>query len=428
MQTETSLLENQSFDASSQVDPVAYELVERLHDEIADESVVIFIGAGSTTERNPRLYSFYQRIRTKCSYPEDRPDPSFPELMEYFCTKLDGGQHNRLIREAIEYLEVFFLPGDERRLAISAIQLLAQIPYFSQIVTTNWDPLIERTLDILVPIIEDRDIAFWNDRKRQVLKIHGCITRPYSLIATTTDYEHCLTTSPLIFNKLKDLMATKTFLFIGYSLRDPDFQQLWESITGSLGKFAKLAYRVDPHASLDSVEQWSKRGVQIFKTDDVSFLEVLRARLVKEDLIPHQELLEIFQVEREEIIAVHLRNNQDSTGGLASAMYQDGLIHTLTDLLSATVLATKRKQDFESDLTYSRKIVRESLVQNDILEVAYWSGRTEVLRRFCERDNSRIPKYFHPDKLVPTVRYIQGTRWSEMEADHQANDQPLPSS
>ena len=46
-----------------------------------------------------------------------------------------------------------------------------------------------------------------------------------------------------IFNKLKDLMATKTFIFVGYSLRDSDFREVWEGITKSLGRFAKLATR-----------------------------------------------------------------------------------------------------------------------------------------------------------------------------------------
>ncbi len=44
-----------------------------------------------------------------------------------------------------------------------------------------------------------------------------------------------------------------------------------------------------------------------------------------------------------------------------------------------------------------------------VIEIAYWSGRYEVSRRFCERDRSSIPAYFHPDNLVPTLRYIKGS-------------------
>src|SRR5580698_7049964 len=118
---------------------------------------------------------------------------------------------------------------------------LAEISYFNRFVTTNWDPFIERSLDVLGPIVEDRDLAFWDDRKKQVLKIHGCITRPYSIVATQTDYDTCMSQNPLIFNKLKDVMATKTFIFVGYSMRDADFREVWQTILHSLGHFAKLA-------------------------------------------------------------------------------------------------------------------------------------------------------------------------------------------
>src|SRR5260370_42301218 len=82
--------------------------------------------------------------------------------------------------------------------------LLGEIPYLNRFVTTNWDPFIERSLDVLVPIIEDRDLAFWDDKKRQVLKIHGCVTRPYSLVATEADYGNRVNQNPLLFNKLRD--------------------------------------------------------------------------------------------------------------------------------------------------------------------------------------------------------------------------------
>lgn len=79
-----------------------------------------------------------------------------------------------------------------------------------------------------------------------MLKIHGCITRPHSIVATQSDYDASLSKNLLIFNKLKELMATKTFIFMGYSMRDEDFQEIWKTIAGVLGHFTKLAYAIDP--------------------------------------------------------------------------------------------------------------------------------------------------------------------------------------
>ncbi|HYK37275.1 SIR2 family protein [Alloacidobacterium sp.] len=192
-------------------DHVAQRLVSRLHKDVVQESCVVFVGAGSTTERSWRAKDrgFYATIKAQTSHSGTNLSPSFPKLMESFCNELDGGHHNRLIREAISYLEQFSLPGEDNRTATMVSDLLAEIPYFNRFVTTNWDPFIERALDVLVPIFEDRDLAFWDDKKRQVLKIHGCITRPYSVVATQNDYDNCMAQNPLIFNKLRDLMATK---------------------------------------------------------------------------------------------------------------------------------------------------------------------------------------------------------------------------
>src|SRR5260370_35644030 len=120
--------------------------------------------------------------------------------MQYFCSQSDGGHHNRLIREALSRIEGFCLRGEDNYLAAMATDAFAEIPYFNRFVTTNCDPFLERSLDVLVPMVEDRDLAFWDDRQRQVLKIHGCITRPYSIVATQSDYDDCMSKNPVVFN------------------------------------------------------------------------------------------------------------------------------------------------------------------------------------------------------------------------------------
>jgi hypothetical protein len=391
-----------SFEAAAEL------LVSRLHVDVVQQSCVVFVGAGSTTERYDRRHNFYKVIKAKCGYPASEPPPTFPTLMEYFCRETDGGHHNRLIREAISYLELFSLPGEQNTVAMMVCDLLAEIPHFNRFVTTNWDPFIERSLDVLVPIVEDRDLAFWDDGKRQVLKIHGCITRPYSIVATQSDYDACMRRNPLIFNKLNDLMATKTFLFLGYSLRDPDFQEVWSTITRSLGRFGKTAYAIDPDATSESVAFWHDHGIELFKTSDVPFLRHLRKKLETEGHLPSEGFLEVLRRQRKRIVSIHVALRQSSEGGMASAMYQDGLLHALDDVLSSTALGTKWNEDFENDLRLAAKEVKQADKAGDFVEVAYWSGRREVMEHFCERDPSAIPAYFHPSKLVPVAKFVKG--------------------
>jgi hypothetical protein len=324
---------------------------------------------------------------------------------------MDEGHHNRLIREAVSRIERFSVPGEENTFATMFADELAEIPYFNRFVTTNWDPFLERSLEILIPMVEDRDVAFWDDRKRQVLKVHGCITRPYSIVATKTDYDKCLKRNPLIFNKLKDLMATKTFIIIGYSLRDQDFRQVWEGITRSLGRFAKLAYAVDPGAPDEDVAYWKPKGIQIFKTSDLAFVRELRTRLEKDNLVPSQSLLDFLHRERRRITSIHVRLAQTSDGAMASAMYQDGLLHGLGDALASSRLGTKRKDSFEADLVEAERVVEKMWQRKNAIEVAYWSGRREAIRAFCARKTKKILTYIHPYRLTPTAKLVRGNTW-----------------
>jgi SIR2-like domain len=395
-----------------QSEDVAAGLVSRLYEDIVQESCAVFVGSGCTTEgRGWHSTSFYEEIKEKCRFPSKASPPPFPDLMEYFCRQLDGGQHNRLIREAVSRIEKFSVPGEDNTFATMFGDELAEIPYFNRFVTTNWDPFLERSLEILIPMVEDRDVAFWDDRKRQVLKVHGCITRPYSIVATKTDYDSCLKRNPLIFNKLKDLMATKTFIFIGYSLRDADFRQVWEGITRSLGRFAKLAYAVDPDAPAEEVDYWKSRGIEIFRTSDLAFVRELRTRLEKENLVPSEFFLNFLHRERRRITGVHVRLAQTSDGGIASAMYQDGLLHALSDVLTSTGLGTKRRDSFERDLAEAEHVIEQMWQKKDPIEVAYWTGRREATRTFCSRKPNKILTYIHPYRLAPIAKFVKGNGW-----------------
>lgn len=387
------------------------EIPAELYEDILGQRVVIFAGAGTTTESGSRLFSgatFYETIKERCRYPKIKSEPSFPDLMQYFCDHVDGGQRNRLVSLAITRIESFAAPGEDNRIATMFAYELARIPYIDRIVTTNWDPFLEQSMNILVPMVEDRDLAFWDDGRRQVLKVHGCITRPYTLVATRNDYETCVKRNPLVFNKLRDLMASRTFVFVGYSLRDSDFRLVWNEITGYLGPLRRLAYVVDPHPTGEKREFWRSNGIRLIELSDIAFARQLHTKLVDEDFLPSEKLIAFFAKERRRVVKVHLKLKQgDSGGAFASAMYQDGLLHSLGDILIGASLGKKR-EEFERECREAEKHLQLMYKREDLIEVAYWSGRVEVLDRFSRRELSEIPAYFHPNRLQPTTRYIRG--------------------
>ena len=375
---------------------------DQLYEDIKQSRVVLLCGAGVTTEWG--IYgkpSFYDIIRERAGLAKDQPPLMFPDVMQYFCDTVDGGDKRRLLQEAINRIEMFAAPSEMNRRATSFYKQVAMVSFFDRIVTTNWDPFCERTLNILVPMVEGRDLSFWNDEKKQVLKIHGCIARPYTMVATCQDYEGSIKNNPLIWNKLKDLMATKLFVVIGYSMRDENFWSVFEEINTALGSLKGLTYAYDPNITDENALQWKNKGVQVIKGTAIGFMYELTKRLRKEDILPTEKIMAFFSTEGERITNIHLRMNQESSdGAMASSIYQDGLLHTLEEVLSGTSLGIKRSF-FDKQLREANEILQKYDEVDNFVEVAYWAGRREILHRFNNRISKTIPAYFHPRKMIP---------------------------
>lgn len=380
-----------------------------LYDDIKSGNCVLFVGAGVSTEGGtygePTLYD---TIRKKVGITDDEDNIPFPDLMQLYCDKIDGGHRNRLTREIISRIEMFSMPGEGNLTTTLFHSHAAEIPYFNRIVTTNWDTFLEQNMNVLVPMVEDRDIPFWDDSKRQIIKIHGCVTRPYTIIATRMDYNRCLDTNPFIINKLKDLMATKTFIYVGFSMLDPDFHILIDEMIARLGDFKKLSYAIDPCASTETTELWKSKRVKIIKAYGIRFIYELRDRLVADGILVSQDYLMFMEAEESRMREEHTRlhDGPESDGAFASAMYQDGVLNQLYKILSKSRIGYP-KDAFKSALTEEETFLDEAERDERLIDIAYHIGRIEVLRRFLSNDLSPIPTFFHPQKLVPIHKFVK---------------------
>jgi hypothetical protein len=354
---------------------------EALYEDVIARQCVIFVGAGVTTERFYKP-SFYDIIRNKAEYPQSADPPAFHHLMQYFCDNVDGSQRNRVIREAIERIGRFWQPGEMRRAATRFPIALAEIPFFDRIITTNWDPFLENSLGVLFPIVEDSDLTFWDDTKKQVLKIHGCITRPATLVATTEDYRAWIDRNPLVVNKLRDLITTKTVIFIGYSIRDPDLITIWGEMSAVLGQHRRLAFSVEPEPTEDRIVALNQKGIHVIRQRGEEFVATLRSKLESDGLVPTRAFLSMLDAEQQRIIDLHFKLDQDTDWGIASAMYQDGLLHALDEVLGQSTFG-RDFTAFRSELADCEKMLGQMREKDDIVEIAYFSGWCEVLRKFC---------------------------------------------
>jgi hypothetical protein len=125
---------------------------------------------------------------------------------------------------------------------------LAAVKAFGYIVTTNWDLLFEDAAKQIGQryhiISAEADAPAFHIDQHNLLKIHGSVDHPLSLIATTDDYEGYADTHAGILNCVSELLSGRTVLFVGYNLRDEHIRRLLSAIRRKRGSWARKAYAV----------------------------------------------------------------------------------------------------------------------------------------------------------------------------------------
>jgi hypothetical protein len=123
---------------------------------------------------------------------------------------------------------------------------------FDIVCTTNFDFLLEKQYDrerqdsrAVHPVVDEDQLSVnIGNAGTLLLKLHGDIRHPKRLVVTEADYDGFLTNYPLIATYLSNQLITKTAVFVGYSLDDPDFRQIWHVVSNRLGKTRRMAYAI----------------------------------------------------------------------------------------------------------------------------------------------------------------------------------------
>lgn len=120
----------------------------------------------------------------------------------------------------------------------------------SVIVTTNYDKILENAdgLDYMVATHTSEDVdSLIRSNEPTIIKLHGTVDEPSKTILTRSDYARLHKEGSLALNVVRALMWTRTFLFVGYSLSDPDLQVLLQDVFA-----ARSNHNVNPHYILTS--------------------------------------------------------------------------------------------------------------------------------------------------------------------------------
>lgn len=312
-----------------------FELPEDIITAIKEEKLVIFAGAGISTEgKNVYKYSLYSDVNDELG---ENNSNSFPKLMTMYCN-LPNGRRKLInkIMERFDYYKSFTEIDNHMRMFFDP---LADIYSIKNIITTNWDRQFEEKCGC-IPVVYDSDISVLDERKRKVFKIHGSIENIGTLVMTEEDYEKCYNnlSTNLLGSKIKYLLSNKTVIFIGYSLTDEDFKKIWEFIDIALGSLKPHFYIVSPDEKIK--ENFKGKDVTIINTGGSEFIRKIRDKLIEDKYIfDSRHFYPIVEILLELVIETHhdtCKKLHDEKNPLIvySILFQDGLIHSLQRMIA----------------------------------------------------------------------------------------------
>lgn len=245
------------------------------------ENCVLFIGAGigshlKTQQKDsaPDGTELCRRLITKFSIEtEGQVDlAKIAEIVEI--------RHGRKELETFIRKQLAELTPDETFLWITSVRWKA-------IYTTNYDNCIERAYQIAsnpkqnpVPISSSADVrAMSAEVEVPINHIHGYLYSEgnTNIVITQSDYAKFSEKRRMLFESLKRELASSTFLYIGYSNADPNWQMLLqETINEFMPSKLPQSYRIDPNAKTLDEEILNSKNINTLKCTFSEFVDSIK--------------------------------------------------------------------------------------------------------------------------------------------------------
>ena len=222
---------------------------ESLFQAISKGEVVLWAGAGLSLyaglPSGVQLREILYEGLTPLEKEEVGKESDLSHLADEICVL--KGNRNYIIQTLKDTFRRDFLSTETHK-------VISQIPHFRNIITTNYDSLFESVYGSgkLNIIFSDDHTPYIDDKKVNLFKIHGDLSAPNSIIITESDYNNFFskdTEQNTIWSIIKGIIATKSILFIGYSLEDTNVEVVFNKIRDKIGENGKECYFVAPNIS-----------------------------------------------------------------------------------------------------------------------------------------------------------------------------------
>lgn len=255
------------------------EIPKILIDKIQKKNIVLFVGAGLST--NVGLPNWKNLLIEILKSLIDRE-----EKAEGFITSLESNLFEPIdILNKIEHLKSFVIEDFEKIMRkykdVEPSNLHRKITNLStKIITTNYDELIEKSDSRLDKITYNNTYktSKISEYENYVFKIHGDINEPDRCILFPSQYEEIYGRDEKVNTfELKKIISDKSILFIGFSLSDPYINYIFNYISRLLSGFTPEHFII----TTDSQKDWPDRITPILINDFSELEEIINSIIEK---------------------------------------------------------------------------------------------------------------------------------------------------
>jgi hypothetical protein len=233
-----------------------------LVDDIVDGRCLPFVGSGFSVNAvlpdGRRMPTWPGLTSALAQSAGASPDLAGPEVASLFEKRFGRVQLIEQIRKAL-YVDQSS-PGP-------AHITFGRLP-FDTVYTTNFDTLLEDTYRLLrLPyraLVGERQMPFHGGRTMaSIVKMHGDVRHEEYITITREDYAAYLNRYPVIATHLSAMLITRTPLFLGYSLTDPNFISIQEIVKSRLGDLVRMSYVIQFNTPEDEVNKLLDKGIHV---------------------------------------------------------------------------------------------------------------------------------------------------------------------
>jgi hypothetical protein len=228
-----------------------------LVDAVRRNDCVLFVGAGLSQGAGlpgwasllSRILSWYEENSVRLADLADIQKLIEEKDLLPAAEAIKDGVNPEIFRRALSSIM------DDENLSPSQTHLLLPTIPFSAVLTSNYDRLLERAygkVAQLPRVITHNSgtalTAALHERRFYILKVHGTIEHVETIILGRRSYRELVHGNQAYIEHIRTLLRTKTFLFVGFSLSDPDLRLILDREQAVWGRTHQHSLRADERA------------------------------------------------------------------------------------------------------------------------------------------------------------------------------------